>query len=264
MRNIKLTLEYDGSGFFGFQTQKKSWLPTIQDELELALERLLEEKVKINVAGRTDTGVHALGQVVNFTTNSSKDAATIKKALNAILHKNIVVREAKEVELAFHARFSAKYRYYNYYIFNSNDPVAIWRSYLYHVKKPLDIEKMREASIYLIGENDFSSFCCCVKEIQNPVRRIEYIKIYRGNENQNSENMIFTGTPKILDNIIIFEFKGNGFLRSMVKTIVATLIRVGRGKIPPLEVIKILSMRSPGLILTNVPSHALFLMKVEY
>jgi len=263
MRNIRLLLEYDGTGFFGFQKQKKKGLPTIQDELEHALETLMGEKVKTVTAGRTDTGVHALGQVVSFKTESSRDPSTIKKALNGLLPETIIVKEVQEAPYDFHARFSARFRLYHYYILNRDISTALGRSYLFHVRKPLDIEKMQEASCFMTGERDFTSFCSAVKEVETTVRRISHIKIYRFNEAPSQESPVLW-PQDIAKDLIVFEFRGKSFLHSMVRLMVATLVRVGEGKIPPSEVEHIISMKKSGLIKTNVPPCGLFLIKVEY
>lgn len=258
-----MLLEYDGSGFNGFQKQKKAGLVTVQNELERALKRLLGEDVKTHAAGRTDTGVHALGQVVSFRTGSAHEVSVIGRALNALLPDCISIREATEEDPAFHARFSARFRIYHYYILNRKTPSALCRNFVYHLKKPLDLGKMRQASSHLIGSHDFTSFCSAVKEVEQTQRCVSHIRIFRPGESEYEAEPLTWG-GHISRDLVVCEFKANSFLHSMVRLIMAVLIRVGEGKMSPSEVLQILLRRRPGLMSTKVPSHALFLMQVVY
>ena len=156
MRNLKLIIEYDGSHFSGFQVQPGKM--TVQGEIENILNKLTKEKVRINGSGRTDSGVHALYQVVNFKTGSDMDSKKIKRALNNSLN-GIMVKEIKNVPLFFDARRSAKKREYVYLVYNDEYLPFLLKSKTHHIKNKLDINKMKKASRYLIGKHDFSSFC---------------------------------------------------------------------------------------------------------
>lgn len=263
MRNIKIILEYDGTGFMGFQKQSRTDRPTIQDTLEQVLKRVCGEAIKTSCAGRTDTGVHALGQVVSFKTESALPLRDLKRAMNALLPDAIAVREMEEVEIDFHARFSAKCRYYNYYILNSETRSPLGRAYFHHRRKQLDIELMREAVQWLVGEKDFTSFSCSLTETDTPIRRIDYIRITKGFD-LPGDSSFPVPVSGILPALIVIELRGNGFLHSMVRFIVATLIKVGEGRMTSEDVKKILDAKKPGLMSTIAPACGLFLMKVEY
>jgi tRNA pseudouridine38-40 synthase len=264
-RNIKITLEYDGTLFNGFQKQIIPGTRTVQNELESALNKILGEKIKTTVAGRTDTGVHALAQVVNFKTHSHIALTDLRRALNALLPDSIAALEVEEVDDYFHARFSAEKRCYHYYVLNREIRSALGRFYLCHIKKQLDMEKMRDAAHYLEGEKDFTSFSTSIKETRSTVRRLDSIKILKGTEVKGlwSEMAIICPTS-LLNDLVVFEFIGNGFLRSMVRMMVAVLLRAGLGKLPPQEVEIILKKRDPRLVNNLAPAAGLFLINIEY
>ena len=217
MRNIKMIVQYDGSNFKGFQRLKDND-HTIQGTIEDVLSKLTEEKIEIVASGRTDMGVHALGQVVNFKTNSTKSVEKIQKYLYKYLPESIVVTKIEEVDERFHSRYNAKSKIYMYRIDNNEFHNPFNRKYTYHLDKKLDIEKMQEASQYLIGEHDFSSFASSRSKKKSHVRKIEYIKIQEKN------------------NLIEIYVKADGFLYNMVRIIVGTLIDAGLNKIKPEDV----------------------------
>jgi tRNA pseudouridine38-40 synthase len=242
MLNVKLTLEYDGGKFYGWQYQPK--LRTVQGELERALEIFLREKVHAYVAGRTDTGVHALGQVSNFKTNIEVDPNTIPRSLNGILPHDVVVKHAELVPLEFHARYDALSRQYRYVI--SRYPVAVGRGYAYFSKFPLDLEAMKNASQHLLGEHNFRAFCSGATEDPHYLSNVEEIA-WEDNGDK-----------------IYMSIRANRFLRSMVRVIVGSLLQVGRGKMAPDDIAKILAAQNRVAAGVTAPPHGLFLEKVFY
>lgn len=242
MTNVKLTLEYDGGKFYGWQYQPK--MRTVQGELERALEILLREKVHVNVAGRTDAGVHALGQVSNFKTTVAIDPEKVPRALNGILPHDVVVKHAEPVPLEFHARYDALSRQYCYVI--SRFPVAVGRGYAFFSKFPLEVDAMRQASQHLLGEHNFRAFCSGATEDPHYLSFVEEIAWEDHGEK------------------IIMRIRANRFLRSMVRVIVGSLLQVGRGKMPPEEIANILAAQNRVAAGVTAPPHGLFLEKVFY
>lgn len=242
MRNIKLVLEYDGTDFYGWQWQPKG--RTVQGTVQSALKQLLREKVKLIAAGRTDAGVHALGQVANFRTRSELSEETIRQGLNYYLPHDVVVVEAAEVEDAFHARYSAVKRTYRYKI--STRPRAIGRQFFWRCPYELDVEKMREASACLRGEHVFTAFCKPNKEEPHYLCNVE------------------TAEWREEEDTVVFEITANRFLHHMVRILVGTLVDVGRGKLRPDEVQAILESGDRHRAGFVAPAAGLFLTKVHY
>ncbi len=244
-RNIRLILEYDGARYSGFQRQPVK--PTIQSELEKALRRLFGSRTKIaSASGRTDAGVHASGQIVNFKTQSLLPLHRIWLGINFYLPKDIAVRAIEEVPAKFHARFNAKSKVYEYRIWN--DPVRspLRMSRTYQVPYKLDLRAMRDAAAFLKGRHDFSAFCSTGGALRDPVRtilRLELIK--RGNE-------------------LGIRIEADGFLYHMVRNIAGTLIEVGRGRLQSGDVRDFLLARKRHRAIYNAPPHALTLVKVSY
>ena len=245
MRNIKMTIEYDGSNFKGFQRLKDND-NTIQGKIEDVLSKLTNEKIEIIGSGRTDMGVHAVGQVINFKTNCSESVEKIQKYLYKYLPESIVVRKIEEVDDRFHSRYNAKSKVYLYKIDNNKFHNPFNRKFTHHVERKLDIEKMKEASKALIGEHDFSSFASSRSKKKSHVRTIESISIQENN------------------GLIEIYVKGNGFLYNMVRIIVGTLIEVGLNKINREYVEKILEAKDRKVACETAPAKGLFLFKVEY
>ena len=245
MRNIKLIMEYDGACYSGFQRQPAK--PTIQSALEKALRKLFGKRTKIIAAsGRTDAGVHALGQVVNFKTSSPLKLNRIQLGINFYLPKDIAVRSIKEVPTEFHARFSAKSKVYEYRIWN--DPVRspLQMARTYQVPYGLDLKVMREAAAFLEGRHDFSAFCSTGGSLRDPVRTIRRLAlIKRAGE-------------------LVIRIEADGFLYHMVRNISGTLIEVGRGKLKSGDVLEFLLARKRHRLIYNAPGHALTLVKVRY
>ncbi|HEX9653283.1 MAG TPA: tRNA pseudouridine(38-40) synthase TruA [bacterium] len=241
-RNIKLTLEYDGTNFCGWQWQPRE--RTVQGTLQDAMLKLLGESPKIYAAGRTDAGVHALGQVANFNTATALDLDSIRLGLNSYFPTDVVVLRVEEVAEKFHARYSAVKRVYRYVI--SKRFRAIARNYSWFCKYNLDLERMRDASRCLIGEHVFTAFC--KENIEEP----HYLSNVEGLEWTESD-----------DNVIL-RISANRFLHSMVRIIVGTMVDVGRGRIQPGEVKNILDSRDRNRAGFSVPPQGLFLEKICY
>lgn len=243
MRNLKLTIQYDGTKYCGWQKQPNS--SGIQGTIEYAIYEITKEKVNIIGSGRTDAGVHALGQVANFKTNSSIPIARISDALNAKLPKDVSIIDCQEVSDDFHSRYSATGKIYRYLIYNKPYRSPLYKDISYHVRYELDIEKMRLEAKSLLGTHEFKGFMSSGSSVKDTVRTIHNISIeYSGD-------------------LIVLEVEGNGFLYNMVRIIVGTLVDIGRGRIDkPLE--EIIASQDRGEAGHTAPAHGLFLKKVHY
>lgn len=246
MRNIKLTVEYDGTRYNGWQSQPNGF--TIQDMIEDAIYKLTNEKVRVIAAGRTDAGVHAYGQVANFYTASSIPAEKFSFALNTMLPGDIVVNKSEEVDYNFHARFSAKGKKYEYLIYNSAHPSALLKDRAWHVFYYLDAEAIREAASHLVGTHDFAGFTAKDKSRQ--------IK--------SSLRTIWNVSVEPSGNIIKISISGNGFLYNMVRIITGTLVDIGRGKMEANRINSIINKRDRRLAGKTAPPQGLYLVEVYY
>lgn len=247
MRNLKLTIEYDGTNYHGFQDQVDPELPTVQATLERVLSKLTQEPIKVYAAGRTDAGVHAKGQVVNFKTYWATPADRVCRAINSGgLPKDIVVKFAEEVDMEFHSRYSAREKTYKYYVYNNEISNPFWRRYSLFVPQALNIELMREGLSHLIGYHEFTSFKAYGSSVKSDWRTI-----YEASVNRDGP-------------VIEFTFRGDGFLYNMVRIIVGTIIMVGRGKISPERLAEILLAKDRNLAGKTAPPQGLFLEKVDY
>ena len=245
MRNIKLTIEYDGKDFNGWQKQPNKL--NIQGEIERAIEIITGgEKVELIASGRTDAGVNALGQVANFRTESNIPIEKMAYAINSQLKKAIRVQKAEEVNEKFHSRYTCKKKTYRYTINNSEQGSAIFRYMQYHYPVKLDENKMNEGVKYLIGEHDFKSFKASGTSSKSSVREIYDAKVWREGD------------------LIHIELTGNGFLYNMIRIIAGTLIEVGEGAIEPIEVKNILEAMDRSKAGKTVSPSGLCLMGVEY
>ncbi len=243
MRNIKLTLEYDGSGFFGFQRQNGK--PTIQSELEKALSRLLNCPMKISAAaGRTDSGVHALAQVINFKTDSVMPLGNIRKGLNALLPKEIAVKSAADVSADFHARYSARWKTYEYLVFNSKVRSPLLNGRVFQFPHPLDLKEMKKAAKMLVGRHNFKSFQSAGSSAKDPVRFIKRFSIFKRGK------------------LIRLLIEADGFLYHMVRNLAGTLLQVGRGSLSLKEFSRLLCV--PTRPIATVPARGLALLNVSY
>ena len=244
MRNIRLVLQYDGSRYSGWQSQKHEE-NTIQGRVTAVLERLLGESIELAGSGRTDAGVHALGQVANFRTESDLGCAEMVKELNRYLPEDIRIVKAELVKNGFHARKSAKGKKYEYYIDCREKPDVFSRRHCYHYPHKLDIEAMRNAADYLIGPKNFTSFTDD-KDCKDPVRRVTNIKIVR-----NGEKVRIT-------------YYGTGFLYHMVRIMTGTLLEVGTGKRDGAMLPVVIAAEDRSLAGFLAPARGLFLRKVYY
>ena len=247
MRNIKLTLEYDGSAFHGFQRQPNR--PSIQEALESAFLNLFGKPHKISAAsGRTDAGVHAECQVVNFKCASAMPLQQIQKALNAHLPDAIVVKAVEEAGKKFHARFNAKSKTYEYRIWNSAVRSPLLAAQAYHFPYPLNIMKMKQAAKVLTGKHDFRSFCTTGKiKRENTVRTMRRIEI-----------------KKTHGHLISIQFEADGFLYRMVRNLVGILLDVGRERMSLKALQGVLAARDTREAGQMVPANGLRLLAVTY
>jgi len=246
MRNIMLTVSYDGTEYHGFQAQSHTER-TIQTQLELALRKLTGAETSVIGSGRTDAGVHARAQVVNFLTSSRIPENRWALAMNSLLPDDIVVTDAREVPLDFHARKSAKRKTYRYTIDNNRFPDVLQRRYRCHVPLPLDEERMRQALKLLEGEHDFTSFCSVRSTQKSHVRTIYEAELEADG-----------------DGVYHIYVTGNGFLYNMVRIIAGTVIEVGLGKRTIEQFAALVEARDRTKSGITAPPHGLVLWKVDY
>lgn len=244
MRNIKLVLEYDGTNYNGWQTQPNQ--PTVQATVENGLAHLTKAPIQITGAGRTDSGVHAEGQVANFRTTSQIPLIAFQKGLNALLPRDIVVCCATEVPADFHARFSATRRRYRYTILNRAYPSALSRTTSYFYPEAMDVNSMNDLCHILIGKQDFSAFQKTGSDRINPV-----CNIYEAYWWQN-------------DPYVHFEIEADAFLRGMVRAIVGTLLKCIKCRDPETELRRILEAKDRSAAGMSAPAHGLSLINVKY
>lgn len=244
-KNFKITIEYDGTNFHGWQRQKND--RTVQEEIEKVLKTITTKKITLAGSGRTDAGVHALGQVAHFKCDTALTPETIMKALNSLLPQDVVILSCEQVGDDFHARFNTKSKVYNYRILNQNIPSAIGRQYTWRIAKKLDVDAMRTAIAYTKGKHDFSAFEGSGSPRSHSTRNIMKAEI------TNAGN-----------GFLIIELEADGFLKFMVRNIVGTLVDVGLGKITPHGFKEILLSKDRNLASATAPPQGLFLIKVIY
>ena len=244
MRNIKLTIEYDGKDFNGWQKQPNKL--NIQGEIERAIEEITGESINLIASGRTDAGVHSLGKVANFKTSSNIPLEKIPIAINTKLKRSIRIINAEEVNENFHSRYSCKKKTYKYIINNSENGTAVYRNLQYNFSQKLNEIRMNEAMQYFMGEHDFRGFKASGTSSKSSVR-----KIYSGSVNREKD-------------LIIIQITGNGFLYNMVRIIAGTLVEVGLGKIKPEEIEKIIDKGDRQKAGKTLPPQGLYLVSVDY
>lgn len=244
MKRVKLIVSYDGTGYCGWQVQPNGI--TVEEVLNKAISKLTGEDIHVIGASRTDSGVHALGNVAVFDTNSTIPADRMAAALNQRLPEDIVIRHSEEVPMDFHPRYCDCTKTYEYHILNAKIPVPTMRNTSYFVSYDLNIDDMRKGASYLIGEHDFVSFCNVRTDVENTVRTIYSLDI----EEQGEQ--------------LIVRIKGNGFLYNMVRIIVGTLVRVGRGFYQPEKVKEILEAKDRKAAGVTAPPQGLYLVEIEY
>jgi tRNA pseudouridine38-40 synthase len=246
LTKIVLVLEYEGTNYCGFQFQENA--PTIQNEIETALFKLTGEKIRIVAASRTDTGVHANGQVASFRTGSKLAPETYLKALNYYLPQDIAVKESYQVNESFNVQREAVSRQYCYLMLNSSVRSPLKNRFAYLVNGELNLEDMNKAAQVLIGEHDLASF----------------VTAFSRSVIKSTLKTIFTAKVERKDRIVHFNIIANSFLPHQVRNTVGTLIRVGLGKISIKEFITIMEAKKPGLAGPTVPAQGLYLVQVKY
>jgi tRNA pseudouridine38-40 synthase len=244
MMTVKLTLEYDGTGYAGWQRQPNQ--PTIQEAVESAVEGVTQAKVPVMGAGRTDAGVHALGQVASFRTERDMAPSEWVRALNAHLPDDIAVLAADIAPDTFHARHAAKGKLYEYRILNRSERPAVDRFFCWHVYKPLDDAAMNRAAMCLIGRHDFSSFETQPTENDDPLCHLQRLTVFREGDR------------------LRIQAYADRFLKQMVRSIVGTLVEVGLGKRPPDSLEGIVNERDRSSAGKTAPPQGLFLVRVDY
>ncbi|MBI4430195.1 MAG: tRNA pseudouridine(38-40) synthase TruA [Candidatus Omnitrophica bacterium] len=243
-KNIKLVVSYDGTDFFGFQLQPRH--RTVQEVLEVAIKRILRETVRVHPAGRTDTGVHANAQVVHFLTRTRIPVNKLPQALNSALPEDVRVLNAQHMPKTFHARFSARFKQYEYAVYNSEIVPPLLRRTVYRFPFALDVRQMRKGAKILEGRHDFRSFQGKANGQENTVRRIRHLRVSKSGK------------------FVCFTVEGDGFLTNMVRNLVGTLLLVGRKKLSLNDLSQILKSRDRRLAGPTVPALGLTLVKVIY
>jgi tRNA pseudouridine38-40 synthase len=244
MRTLRLLLEYDGTRYAGWQRQPRA--PSIQATLEDAAARLLQAPHRVVGAGRTDAGVHALGQVAHLATSSTLAPDRIRDGLNALTPPDIVVRGVEEAPAGFHARRDARLRVYRYAVLARARPSALLRHYTHHVASPLDLDAMKAGAASLTGRHDFTAFRVSGTATASTTCTIATLRVERRGD------------------FLLITVAADRFLRQMVRRIVGTLLRVGHGALPPAEVAAILAAQDNRRAGPAVPACGLYLVRVQY
>jgi len=249
MKNIKLTIEYDGTNYHGWQTQINA--KAIHDVVSDAINSLTGEKCKLIGSSRTDTGVHAFGQIANFKTASTIPPEKFSNAINSMLPKDVIIRESKEVDMEFHSRYSATGKTYKYVIHNSPVKSAILRNRAYNIPKTLNFKEMNKAAKLFLGEHDFSAFKSTGASTKTSVRTIFDIELSKSEYDSDGC-------------LIELEITGDGFLYNMVRIIAGTLVDVGLGKIKSGDIENIILSGDRKRAGKTLPAQGLYLVEVYY
>ena len=249
MRFIKLIVAYDGTDFSGFQRQANA--RSVQQELESALEPIEGKHVTVAGAGRTDAGVHALGQVASIKLSNAIPTADLVQAMNARLSEDVRVLSANEVDAGFHARFSASGKVYRYRISNTAFISPFERRFAVHISRPLDLAAMRDAARRLVGEHDFSCFQAKSEKVRGSVRTVA--------RSEWSEEPLPEG-----GRLLIYDIAGSGFLKYMVRNVVGTLVEVGDGRRTPASIDELLASKTRASAGPTAPPQGLYLVRVDY
>jgi tRNA pseudouridine38-40 synthase len=256
-RTLKLTVSYDGTRFVGWQRQAEG--VSVQGLLEDALARFEGGPVTVNGAGRTDAGVHALGQVASVDLTCDHPTDVLVRGLNACLPPDVRVTDVEDAPSGFHARFSARSKTYRYVIRNAPVVSPFERAYVWHIAEPLDVAAMQVAAGALVGTYDFSSFRSTGSEIASAVRTIARSEVHHGARGA----MPFLPGPDDKA-LLAYEVSGNGFLRHMVRAIVGTLVEVGRGRRTATSMATLVASGDRADAGATAPPHGLFLVRVDY
>ncbi len=243
-KNIKLVIEYDGGAYHGWQRQKNE--RTIQGEMEKVIRTMTCQPVALIGSGRTDAGVHALGQVANFHCSTTLTAEILLRGLNRLLPEDIVVHSCCIVEADFHARYDAKSKTYRYQILNQYPPRAVGRQYAWQIRQTLNLPEMRLAACCLMGEQDFKAFEGSGSPRSSTIRNVLRADLREEN------------------NCVIFEIQATGFLKYMVRNIVGSLVEVGLGKMTSADFKAVLDSRDRQQAGLTAPPQGLFLVAVDY
>jgi tRNA pseudouridine38-40 synthase len=246
MRNLKLEIEYNGKNYCGWQTQSNAKRKSIQEAIERALRKILCEKVKLIVSGRTDAGVHALAQVANFHTRSKIPLDKLRLGLNGILAQDIKISGIRQVAADFHSRFSSKSKIYRYTILNRTHSSPLLEGKVFFYPYPLDLKLMLRESRSLLGRHNFKSFQASQEKEKNPVKTIKRVTI--------TKNM----------DLVHIDIEADGFLYNMVRNLVGTLLQVGRGKLAKGYLRKVLLAKDRRSAGETAPAHGLCLLRVKY
>lgn len=263
-RWLKLTVAYDGTAYSGWQFQPDK--PTIQGAIEATWQSLTQETLRVTAAGRTDAGVHALGQTVGLATETRLTNEDLHRGFNALLPEDIAVVAIEDARENFHATYDAIGKRYRYHIHNSRSPSVFTRHYAWHYPQPLDATAMHLAGQALIGRHDFSSFETAGSERPDSIRTIHELTVERTSVAEFLRNSDATVSEKLsyVPNHVTIDVAGDGFLYNMVRTIVGTLVEVGTAKRDinwPAEVLAAQDRRKAG---QTAPPHGLFLVHVDY
>ncbi len=245
-RNFKIVVAYDGTGFFGWQKQKDK--KTIQGEIEKVLTQILNQNIRITGSGRTDSGVHAFGQVANFHADTQFNPLDLKKAINSLIRKHpIVIQECCVVDDNFHAQYNSVSKEYHYYILNREDPCAIGRMFQWHIPEPLDIELMNRCCKVITGVFDFKSFENSGSPRSTTAREVFFSEICQLDQEK-----------------LVFKIRANGFLKYMVRNLIGTIVLAGHKKISVEEFMHILEAKDRTKAGPTAPPQGLFLKQVNY
>jgi tRNA pseudouridine38-40 synthase len=245
LKNFKLTIEYDGTFYHGWQRQKNH--RTIQGEIEKAIRTMTSQKVRLIGSGRTDAGVHAYAQVANFRCDTQLETTPFLNGLNSLTDPDIVIKKCEVAPEAFHAQYDAKRKIYVYRLLNRSIPAAISRQYAWFVRKKLDMHAMQQAMGHIIGSHDFKAFEASGSPRVSTVRHVMRMELRPTEEGY-----------------LIFEIEANGFLKFMVRNIVGTLVSIGLGKLTPADMRCILLCKNRSQAAGTAPPHGLFLKSVVY
>ncbi len=243
-KRVRLVVAYDGTNYHGWQIQNNGI--TIESELNRCLSALLQEPIEVIGASRTDSGVHALGNIAVFDTSNRMPAEKISYALNQRLPEDIRIQRSEEVALDWHPRHCESRKTYEYRIYRAEFPMPVKRLYSLFTYHKLDVSRMKEAAVYLVGEHDFKSFCQSGAQVESTVRTIHSVEV----EEQGND--------------LVIRICGNGFLYNMVRIIAGTLLEIGQGKKEPMDIINILEARDRSAAGPTAPAHGLMLMKYEF